>query len=806
MEEAKCHDLMILYIKFNKQANQNTFLRNCQQNNVIPRGLRLKFILANGSNEPTLVEHVQNIMNEASSRLLDELLQYGEYNMNEKLNTYCDLRDELSPKLVNNVKISSCGVILAHKASLQHKISRLVADKDTEENFVARGSRTVFGNKYIKRSDVNIVRTLRPHRKSRQKASRKRILRGGNTATPQTSRPTEEDIDRLNPEVMADNVILSDTDKKVLRMSDKFAMTPRTPLDVCDMTIGTFNWAESLRWTYFWYHWKLGKNKDKAGYDDLDEEDQQAYEKKPWSLRTDRPAPHADADTENFISKCMDEFLDPKNRKKIKSNFSKDEWKSATKLRNLPLTHNAACRFADKSSKTIITDLSLDDDMILRDLNDEHHYDTVASDPTPKIKRTINNWTVKWKGVLDDEQTIFVNNIEDTGPGKIKPLIKTHKQQPWPLRLLLSGTNTPVQPLSKFVQFNIRHLTAHLPHQILDTKAFLQKISRINQTVSPLPSTFKIVICDVAKLYPSVNNLMGVPAVRHMLNTFPSPYLPLTDCIIEALQICLDCNVCKFQTGDGKTHIRIPNRGTAMGPCHACDYADIFMGVLDKKTVEQCPVPLLTSLDASLGSERALDWSRFRDDGITFLHQDDVEQFEQHLQGLHPDISWEVESGNKMNYLNLTVQLIDGEIHTDEFSKSSHSYLSPDSCHPPSTFKGLIYSKGRQLRMNCSKSQFLAPRLKEYAGYFAACRWNEDFAYRELCRGANFQPKETEEEARAKREDILYKPRQKKPKKIAWVTQWDPRAPDKAKIIRNNTHLLFRNLENLKIFPRGGEG
>ena len=166
-----------------------------------------------------------------------------------------------------------------------------------------------------------------------------------------------------------------------------------------------------------------------------------------------------------------------------------------------------------------------------------------------------------------------------------------------------------------------------------------------------------------------------------------------------------------------------------MGPCHACDYADIFMGVLDKRTVEQCPVPLLTSLDASLVSERALDWSRFRDDGITFLHQDDVEQFEQHLQGLHPDISWEVESGNKINYLNLTVQLIDGEIHTDEFSKSSHSYLSPDSCHPPSTFKGLwlIYSKGRQLRMNCSKSQFLAPRLTEYAVYFAAYRWNEGF-------------------------------------------------------------------------------
>jgi len=104
--------------------------------------------------------------------------------------------------------------------------------------------------------------------------------------------------------------------------------------------------------------------------------------------------------------------------------------------------------------------------------------------------------------------------------------------------------------------------------------------------------------------------------------------------------------------------------------------------------------------------------------------------------------------------------------------------------------------------MNCSKTEFLKPRLKEYSGYFAACGWNEDFAYRELCKGADYEPKETEREANDKRQKILNRPREKKPKKIAWVSQWDPRAPDKTKIINKNMDILYRNKLNEKIFPR----
>ena len=85
-----------------------------------------------------------------------------------------------------------------------------------------------------------------------------------------------------------------------------------------------------------------------------------------------------------------------------------------------------------------------------------------------------------------------------------------------------------------------------------------------------------------------------------------------------------------------------------MGPCHACDYVDVFMGQLDNLTVHDSPVPLLSSLlpPEQQIRNRDIDWSRFRDDGIIFLlNPTHVSEFETHLQSIHNDINWEVSSG-----------------------------------------------------------------------------------------------------------------------------------------------------------------
>ena len=299
---------------------------------------------------------------------------------------------------------------------------------------------------------------------------------------------------------------------------------------------------------------------------------------------------------------------------------------------------------------------------------------------------------------------------------------------------------------------------------------------------------------------------MGVPAVKKMLIEHPGPNGYPIECVIEALQLCLTCNGGRYTTGDGVTHYIKPIRGTAMGPCHACDYCDVFMGELDEKLIKTCKVPLISSLlpkDSQLIDEN-LDFTRFRDDGISILlHEKDTHKFEQCLQNLHPDIKWEVQPGTEKDYLDVHLMLKNGEIHSDVFSKSSHNYLPPNSCHPRSTFKGLISSVGTRLRIICSHDKYLAPRIEEYARYFAACGWNYDKARGELIKGSNYDKKDTEEEACKKREHMLYRARSKKTKKIAWITTYDPRVPQKSKIIHKHMHILYRNPQNKKCFPEG---
>ena len=123
------------------------------------------------------------------------------------------------------------------------------------------------------------------------------------------------------------------------------------------------------------------------------------------------------------------------------------------------------------------------------------------------------------------------------------------------------------------------------------------------------------------------------------------------------------------------------NHGSAMGPCHACDYVDIFMGELDRELVSHCPVPLLSSRAPPRCKKELmyLAWSRFRADGITILpNAEYVSAFEQHLQNLHPpDIKWVVTHGKEAEYLDVKLHTVNGLIETDVFRKNCHSYLPP---------------------------------------------------------------------------------------------------------------------------------
>ena len=116
-----------------------------------------------------------------------------------------------------------------------------------------------------------------------------------------------------------------------------------------------------------------------------------------------------------------------------------------------------------------------------------------------------------------------------------------------------------------------------------------------------------------------------------------------------------------------------------MGPAHGCDLTDTWIGPIAKKHVDTCPVD-------------HIDFSIYRDDSWDILRngEADLQQYENHLDSLHPNLKWTTKYGKEGELLDLYLMIIDGRIETKVFTKSEPIYLHPSSCHDPSVFKAKL--------------------------------------------------------------------------------------------------------------------
>lgn len=149
--------------------------------------------------------------------------------------------------------------------------------------------------------------------------------------------------------------------------------------------------------------------------------------------------------------------------------------------------------------------------------------------------------------------------------------VKTHKEGN-PLRLITSCCGTAIERLSALTEFYLKPLAQNLPSFVKDTTDLISKIQILNSEKGPLPPGCLLVSWDVVAIFPNIDNNLGISAVRKALDS-RSDKFPLTDCIVEAIEICLQTNNCQFSGNNF-----VPKHGIAMGPKNACSYADLAMG------------------------------------------------------------------------------------------------------------------------------------------------------------------------------------------------------------------------------------
>ena len=95
-----------------------------------------------------------------------------------------------------------------------------------------------------------------------------------------------------------------------------------------------------------------------------------------------------------------------------------------------------------------------------------------------------------------------------------------------------------------------------------------------------IPDNAILVSFDMVNMFPSIDNNRDVAAVKSALDSRTN-LSPSTECIIEALEICLTNSNSTF-TGQKVTQ----TNGTAMGVANSCSYSDLAIQPIDNAVID----------------------------------------------------------------------------------------------------------------------------------------------------------------------------------------------------------------------------
>ena len=136
--------------------------------------------------------------------------------------------------------------------------------------------------------------------------------------------------------------------------------------------------------------------------------------------------------------------------------------------------------------------------------------------------------------------------------------------------------------------------------------------------------------------------------------------------------------------------------GTCMGTRVAPTYANLFMGVLEKKMVDNCPPHLAGFLSL---------WKRYIDDILIFWtgSWDTFTEFFNYLNNFHTTMKFDEPCfdvhNNSCNFLDVKICIKVGKIETDLYRKPTDKprALLPSSAHPAHITTNIIYSMAFRL-------------------------------------------------------------------------------------------------------------
>ena len=359
----------------------------------------------------------------------------------------------------------------------------------------------------------------------------------------------------------------------------------------------------------------------------------------------------------------------------------------------------------------------------------------------------------------------------DVKPGRFYILPKIHKPGN-PGRPIVSSNSHPTERMSHFVDYHLQPLVHKLPSFVKDTNDFLNKLL----TIGNLPANSLLVALDVSSLYTNIPHNEGINACDHFLRTSSHNTIP-TSTLCDLIRMILTMN--NFSFNDNH-YLQI--HGTAMGTKMAPSYANLFLGYFEANALENAPFQPHT-------------WLRYIDDIFMIWTEglDNLKIFIDYLNNIHSTIKFtSSHSSTNIPFLDVSVSLTnDGSISTDLYTKPTdkHQHLLYSSCHPLHTKKAIPFSLALRLRRICSTDATFNTRAAQLTTYLLKRGYSRNFVTKQIRRAADIPRRLT-----LQTKDV------NKPKRIPFITTFNPSLPHISNIIKKHHNLLLSSNRCKKVF------
>ena len=297
-------------------------------------------------------------------------------------------------------------------------------------------------------------------------------------------------------------------------------------------------------------------------------------------------------------------------------------------------------RIQDKWSRFVIVD-NLDYEEKVQHQINRSSFEKISENPNKIYEKTVNTWIEKWYNnkSISEKWKKFIT-VKDSTPAKMYGNVKTHKIGN-PTRVITSGCNTAIENLSIFVENVLYDIAIELPSRIKDTNHMLDIIDNLNSLDLPLSSI--LVSFDIINMFRNIDNNLGLSSVKKYLDLC-SKNIPRTNCLLEALELCLSCKNSIFNNEN-----YLQTDGTAQGPHMSCSYTDIAMVDFDKEASEYHLTPTTWNW---FGDDIFVLWPHSRESLVLFLDYintlDPTEKIKFTMEVVEP--------GNYLEFLDLKLK------------------------------------------------------------------------------------------------------------------------------------------------------